>query len=335
MQEGCSAQAPYCRSGVVPKCAVPVCRPGSDMEVVHKASSLEAVPELIPELEALTSSLQATDVSQCVWVLGAAMRAHGAAGSRGNVFVANASALVCLRVEYMLLAWAGWPSILMLPFCGQLSCSHWVARCQLQPLGGRTAPDLPAHPSPAGSAGFPKRAAADYRGLFHAGRAAYAAPLLFAHHTSGHGAAGACTVQPVSVPLFNDVACVCAFQRCPCTPLIFTRLSWSATAGTRQSGGVGGGNFHCTERAGKGVRWHAVGTGGCAARLPGALTKASVPHYMRAPVTFENWCALPCLPCSARPPAHAAARRCWPPPGPAWIWTRAICPLHWTCCGRM
>lgn len=182
------------------------------MEVVHKASGLEAVPELIPELEALTSRLQATDVSQCVWVLGAAMRAHGAAGSRGNVFVANAAALVCLCVEYMLLAWAGWPSILLLPFCGQLSCSHWVARCQLQPLGGRTAPDLPAHPSPAGSTGFPKRAAADYRGVFHAGRAAYAAPLLFAHHTSGHGAAGACTAQPVSVPLFNDVACVCAFS---------------------------------------------------------------------------------------------------------------------------
>lgn len=70
------------RCACFPNCGVPVCRPGSDMQVVHKAYSLEAVPELIPELEALTSSLQATDVSECVWVLGIAMQAHGTAGSR-------------------------------------------------------------------------------------------------------------------------------------------------------------------------------------------------------------------------------------------------------------
>lgn len=139
-----------------------------------------------------------------------------------------------------------------------------MAGCQLQPLGGCSAPDLPAHPNPAGGAGFPKRAAADYGGVF---LPSTLPTLLLAHHTSGHGAAGACTVQPFSVPLLNDVASVCAFQHGPCTPLHFTRLScrlsWSATAGTGQSGGVGSGNSHCTERAGKRVCWHAIGTGGC------------------------------------------------------------------------
>lgn len=86
----------------------------SDMQVVHKASSLEAVPELIPELEALTSSLQATDAAQAFQnARRQIMEAQGrAVESAAEIFIAlNAQCTpASVRCSEALLAAAG-PSV--------------------------------------------------------------------------------------------------------------------------------------------------------------------------------------------------------------------------------